>query len=93
MGTINQQSVREEIDRIKAEFNQLSADKKLNCETKMLFKSMFMLVNLLISIFLEKTTKKEGTFRYCQTEGCEYKMAVENTGQETDAETPEPIAA
>jgi DNA topoisomerase-1 len=42
---------------------------------------------------LEKTTKKEGTFRYCQTEGCEYKMAVENTGQETDAETPEPIAA
>jgi len=42
---------------------------------------------------LEKTTKKEGTFRYCQTEGCEYKMAVENTGQEADAETPEPIAA
>lgn len=58
MGTINQQSVREEIDRIKAEFDQLSADKKLNGETKMLFQSMFMLVNLLISIFLEKTTKK-----------------------------------
>ena len=24
----------------------------------------------------EKTTKKEGTFRYCQTDGCDYKIAV-----------------
>lgn len=28
---------------------------------------------------LEKTTKKEGTFRYCNSEGCEYKIAVEST--------------
>jgi DNA topoisomerase-1 len=26
---------------------------------------------------LEKTTKKEGTFRYCQNESCDYKMAVD----------------
>ncbi len=58
MGTINQQSVREEAERIKTEFERLSVNKKINSETKMLFQSMFMLINLLIAIFLEKTTKK-----------------------------------
>ena len=37
---------------------------------------------------LEKTTKKEGTFRYCQTEGCDYKIAVSNDlTQNSDAES------
>jgi transposase len=58
MGSINKQSVREEADRIKVEFDRLSADKKINNETKMFIQSMFMLINLLISIFLEKTTSK-----------------------------------
>lgn len=58
MGTVNKQSVREEVDRIKSEFERLSADKKINAETKMLFQSMFMIINLILSIFLEKTTKK-----------------------------------
>lgn len=58
MSTINQQSVREEAERIKTEFDRLSVDKKINSETKMLIRSMFMLINLLIAIFLEKTTKK-----------------------------------
>ena len=40
-----------------------------------------------------KTAKKEGTFRYCQTEGCDYKMAVENTDSETDTVAPDTIAA
>jgi len=58
MATINQESVREEAERIKTEFERLATDKKINNETKMLFQSMFMLINLLIAIFLEKTTKK-----------------------------------
>ena len=33
---------------------------------------------------LEKTTKKEGTFRYCNTEGCEYKIAVETSTEQTE---------
>jgi DNA topoisomerase-1 len=33
---------------------------------------------------LEKTTKKEGTFRYCQTEGCDYKIAVSDLTQSSD---------
>jgi len=58
MASINQQSVREEVERIKSEFSRLSSSKKMDPEIKMLFQSMFMLVNLLIAIFLEKTTKK-----------------------------------
>jgi ssDNA-binding Zn-finger/Zn-ribbon topoisomerase 1 len=27
---------------------------------------------------LEKTTKKDGTIRYCQNKDCDYKMAVDN---------------
>jgi DNA topoisomerase I len=43
---------------------------------------------------LEKTTKKEGTFRYCQTEGCEYKMPVENTEtKDTRSDAPDMVRA
>ncbi len=43
---------------------------------------------------LEKTTKKDGTVRYCQNEGCDYKMAVEikdvtNDGKAAEAVTGE----
>jgi DNA topoisomerase-1 len=38
---------------------------------------------------LEKTTKKDGTFRYCQTDGCDYKIAVNDNDltQSSEAET------
>ncbi len=36
---------------------------------------------------LEKTTKKDGTFRYCQTEGCDYKMTVNDLTSSSHAET------
>lgn len=58
MGSVNTQSVREEAERIKSEFQRMASDKKLDTEVSMLFQSMLMLINLLISIFLEKTTKK-----------------------------------
>ncbi len=58
MGSVNRQSVREEAERIKAEFDRLAANKKINNESKMLFQSMLMLINLLVAIFLEKTTPK-----------------------------------
>ena len=58
MATINQQSVREEVDRIKADFERLAAANKINSESKMLIQSMLMLINIFVAIFLEKTTKK-----------------------------------
>lgn len=58
MSTVNGQSVREEAERIKAEFGRLAASKNIDTELNMLIQSMLMLINLLIAIFLEKTTKK-----------------------------------
>lgn len=58
MSTVNKLSLREEVERLKNEFDQLAKEKKINSETKMLCQSMLMLINLLVSIFLEKTTKK-----------------------------------
>lgn len=58
MAITNKESVREEAERIKNEFSRLSADKKISGECQMLLQSMLMLINLLIAIFLEKTTPK-----------------------------------
>lgn len=59
MGSVNRQSVREEAERIKIEFDRIAANKKIDPESKILFQSMLMLINLLIAIFLEKTLKKD----------------------------------
>jgi transposase len=58
MSSVNRESVRQEAERIKLEFYRLSASKKMDADIKILFQSMCLLLNLLISIFLEKTTKK-----------------------------------
>jgi transposase len=58
MSTVNGQSLREEAERIKTEFSRLSASKKIDTEINMLIQGMFMLIDLLIAIFLEKSTKK-----------------------------------
>lgn len=58
MSSVNGQSVREEAERIKVEFDRISASKKIDADMKMLFQSMLLLINLLVAIFLEKTTKK-----------------------------------
>ncbi len=41
---------------------------------------------------LEKTTKKDGTIRYCQNEDCDYKMAVDNTNVISDEKTAERVS-
>ncbi|MGQ0543591.1 MAG: type I DNA topoisomerase [Blastocatellia bacterium] len=38
-------------------------------------------------ILLEKTTKRDGTIRYCKNEECDYKIAVGNTDLTSDNET------
>jgi transposase len=58
MATVNKQSMREEFERITSEFEKLTASKKIPKESQLLFKQMLLLINLLMSIFLEKTTKK-----------------------------------
>jgi transposase len=58
MGSVNTQSVCEESERIKAEFQRITSNKKIDAEISMLFQSMLMLISLLIAIFLEKATRK-----------------------------------
>lgn len=58
MSDMNKKSVREEVDRIKSEFDRLKQDKKISSEVNVLFQSMIMLIDLIVSIFLEKITKK-----------------------------------
>jgi transposase len=58
MSTVNKASLRDEFDRIKTEFQQLMNKKKAPAEYIVLFQGMLTLMELLVSIFLEKQTKK-----------------------------------
>jgi len=58
MPSINKTSVRGELDRLKTEFQRQCDDGALSHENRFLMQGMLTLLELLISIFLEKTTKK-----------------------------------
>ena len=58
MSSVDKKSVRDEFERIKVEFKKLSSDKKISPEASLLFNSMMTLIELMLSIFMEKATKK-----------------------------------
>ena len=58
MVDIKKTSIRQEAERIKVEFERLAAQKKINSECFALMKLMFMLIELMIAMFLEKSLKK-----------------------------------
>ena len=58
MASLDKSSVRNEVSRLKADFEQLCAEGKITSESKVLMNSMFMIVELILSIFLERTTQK-----------------------------------
>lgn len=59
MPAVNKQSIRDEVARLQSEMDRL-CDKEgaINAEVKILMQSMFLVINLMLSIFLEKITKK-----------------------------------
>lgn len=59
MPQVNKQSIRDELDHIKREFNRLTAEHKVTAESQVLFKTMLMLFDVLLAVFLERTTKKD----------------------------------
>jgi len=59
MAQVDKTTVRNEVSRIKADFEQLCSDGKITSEIKFLMNSMFMIMELMLSIFLEKKTKKD----------------------------------
>ena len=58
MATIDKQSVREQFDKIKTDFESLAQKGKVSTEVSTLFNAMIMLFNIILTIFLEKKTKK-----------------------------------
>jgi len=58
MSSVNKQSLRQEFDQLKAKFDGLSNDGKISMEAAALFQAMIMLFELLITVFMEKTTRK-----------------------------------
>jgi len=59
MAKVNSTSLRDEFGHIKKEFEKLSAQNKVSAESMALFRAMFVLFELVLAIFLEKTTKKD----------------------------------
>lgn len=58
MGQVNKQSLRDEFERIKTEFDSLSVSGKISKEVSALFSAMIMLFEVVLAVFLEKSTKK-----------------------------------
>ena len=58
MNSSNKTSVKEEAQRLNQEFNKISAAKRIDKELAMLIKSMLVLINILVAIFMEKKVNK-----------------------------------
>jgi transposase len=61
MASFNKQSVREEFDKIKASFDEQVKAGKVAPETAALFNTLIMLFGIILSVFMEKMTKKTST--------------------------------
>ena len=59
-GSIDKASVREQFDEIKQDFNQRAEAGEVPNDLVLLFKSLFMLFEIVLSVFMEKNTKKTG---------------------------------
>jgi transposase len=58
MATIDKISVRKQVEQLKQQFEQLRATGKVNDETQALMSSLLLIVELILSIFLGKKTRK-----------------------------------
>ena len=58
MGTMNKTSIREEIERLKHDFEQLCSAGKVSPETRVVMNSLLVVVELILAVFLEKKTRK-----------------------------------
>lgn len=58
MAIVDKISIREEIDRIKREFEQLCLAGNVSTEIRVVMNSLLVVVELILSVFLEKKTRK-----------------------------------
>jgi hypothetical protein len=58
MASLDKTSVRVQVEKLKSDFEQLRLDGKVTVEIQAIMGSMLMIVELILAIFLERTTKK-----------------------------------
>ena len=58
MASLDKQSVREEFEKIETQFKTLCAEGKVSTEIKVLMQSMLSMMTLVLTIFMERKTKK-----------------------------------
>lgn len=58
MPTVNRVSVREEFDAFRERFHDLREQGKVSPECEVLFSGLLMLMQLMLTVFMEKTTRK-----------------------------------
>lgn len=61
MPSVNKQSLREEFTALKERFGQLSSDGKVGAESRALIEALLMLMQVLMAVFMEKSTRKTST--------------------------------
>jgi len=61
MASVNKQSLREEFATLKGQFERLSAEGKVNAEIRALVQALLMLFELIMAVFMEKTTPKNSS--------------------------------
>ncbi|SER52485.1 hypothetical protein SAMN05421690_103419 [Nitrosomonas sp. Nm51] len=58
MASLDKTSVREEVSRLKADFDRLNTEGEISTEIQAVMNGLFMVVELILAIFLERSTKK-----------------------------------
>ena len=56
---VDKTSVREELECLKQDFEQLCSDGKVTQEVRLVMNSLLVVVELMLSVFLEKKTRKD----------------------------------
>lgn len=59
MANLDKASVRGEVDRLKADFNRLGSEGKVSSEIQAIMNSLFMIIELILAIFLERSVRKD----------------------------------
>ena len=58
MPKMDKESVREKFDELKSSYNDLSKSGKVSPELRLIIDGLILLMDIVISIFMEKQTKK-----------------------------------
>jgi transposase len=61
VASLDKTSVRDEVSRLKKDFDRLGSEGKLSSESQAIMNSLFMIVELILAIFLERSTKKDSS--------------------------------